>query len=117
MNLTIREFLEKQNIRINRDYRVYTGIRLSRFSIQKKIRYEKVQYNQHFENAYPIEVLEEYFKNNPIPIKNDDCEPINIEMIKLLPIKLFPHDLSGENLTTDGSNIFLGRKWIGYWKS
>lgn len=115
MNLTIREFLEKKGIKINRDYRVYIGHKLANFSIEKKIRYEKVLYNKHFENAHKIEVLDEFFKNNPIPLKTDDCEPITLEMIKILPIKLFATNLSGENLTTDGSNIFLGKKWIGYW--
>lgn len=115
MNLTIREFLEKKKIKINRDYRVYIGHKLAKFSIEKKIRYEKIQYNEHLENAHQIEVLEEFFKNNPIPIKNEDCQQITLEMIKILPIKLFANNLSGENLTTDGTNIFVGRKWIGYW--
>lgn len=115
MNLTIREFLEKKEIKINGKYRSYIGRKLAKFSIEKKIRYEKVQHNEHFENAHQIEVLEDFFKNNPIPLKTDDCEPITLEMIKILPIKIFATNLSGKNLTTDGENIFVGKKWIGYW--
>jgi len=116
MILTIREFLEKKEIKINRDYRSFIGRKLAKFSIEKKIRYEKVKFNEHIENAHQIEVLEEFFKNNPIPIKNEECDPITLEMIKILPIKLFAKNLKGDKLTTDGSNIFVGRKWIGYWE-
>jgi len=68
------------------------------------------------ENIYPISFLEEYFLNNPIPEYSENCEPISIEMIKLLPIKTHRMLCKSDNYTTDGINLFNGQnQYMGYW--
>lgn len=100
---------------MGRSFRTFIGQKVSKFSREKNVVYEKKQFYRNLENYFPEELLEEYFKTNPVPLKTDDCEPITIEMINVLPIKLFRQPKNNEHLTTDGENIFLGKKWIGYW--
>lgn len=98
-------------------FRTFIGRKVAVFSIEKTVNYKKLRHHKSLENHYPIEVLEEYFSLNPVPVKSDDCEPITMEMIKILPIKLLYMPKTNENITTDGTNVFLGKKWIGFWKN
>ena len=114
--ISIREFSKKNKITMGRTFRTFIGYKVARYSREKNVIYEKKRYYRCLENHFPEELLEEYFKINPVPLKTDFCEPITIEMIDILPIILIRKPITNENLTTDGENIFLGNKWIGYWK-
>ena len=113
--ISIREFSKKNKIVMGRSFRTFIGQKVAKFSREKNVVYEKKQFYRNLENYFPEELLEEYFKINPVPLKTDACEPITIEMISVLPIKLFRQPKNNEHLTTDGENIFLGKKWIGHW--
>lgn len=117
MNLTLREYEKEINQKIGRYYRCFIGRHIARFSISKNVRFEKIQFGNHLENSFPKEIIDEYFKTNPIPVKHENYEPISLEMIKLLPIRIFHKNLRDENLFTDGKNVFMKDTWIGYWKN
>lgn len=98
---------------IHYSWRGYIGRDIAKKARELGIRYEKINN----ENHYPIEFLESYFLENPVPIKNENCEPITLEMIKVLPIKLLVPTTYDLELTTDGKYIFHKTKCVGYWKN
>jgi len=103
--------IRKYTTTIIKPYRGYLGHIVAQEARNQNIPHEKL----HRENHYPKEFLDEYFKNNPTPTFNENCEPITIEMIKMLPIKIFRWPENNENLTSDGNHVFLGKKCIGFW--
>ncbi len=110
--ISIKNFDKK----IHFSYRKIIGYEIAKKAREEKISYQKIKVDEkYFENHYPNEFLQKYFKDNPIPTFNENCEPITVEMIKLLPIKLFFDTKKNDGLTTDGENIFLEKKWIGHW--
>jgi len=92
-------------------YRSYIGRKIAKYARENGIEYFK----ERNEINYPDGFLEKYFSENPIPVKNKDCEPITLEMIKILPIKMLFKPKTNENLTTDGINVFLRNKCVGFW--
>jgi len=104
--------IRKYTTTVIKPYRGYLGHIVAEQARKQNIPHEKL----HRENHYPKEFLDSYFKKNPAPIFNKKCKPITIEMMKLLPIKLFVWPESDENLTSDGKYVFLGKKAIGFWK-
>jgi hypothetical protein len=103
--------LRNYNKQIHRSYRCFIGKKVAQESRNQKIIYTRI----HNENHYPSEFLDEYFSKNPIPIKNNNCLPITLEMIKELPIKMLFYPNDSENLTSDGINVFFNDKCIGFW--
>lgn len=96
---------------MNKYYRTYIGRIVAKYARENSVEYFKVRN----EIVYPDGFLEKYFSENPIPIKNNDCEPITLEMIKILPIKMLFTPQTNDDLTSDGVNVFLEDKCIGFW--
>ena len=99
---------------LDNGYRSVVGLLVVKEYRKKNIGIEIEKKNN--ENIYPVSFLEEYFSNNPIPEYSENCEPITVEMIKVLPIKTYRMLCKSGNYTTDGTSVFNGEKqYIGYW--
>lgn len=104
--------IRNYNRNIHRSYRMFIGRKVAQVARDKKVIYERI-YN---ENHYPKEFLDFYFLENPVPEKNENCLSITLEMINQLPIQMLFKPENNDNLSSDGFNVFLGDKCIGFWK-
>ncbi|WP_395073803.1 hypothetical protein [Flavobacterium sp.] len=105
--------IKKFDPKINEDFRTFIGQLISEEARKQKIEYIKKKN----ENHYPNEFLNQYFRENPISYENENCEKITVEMIKLLPIRMFTNKYVEDQLTTDGSYIFHKTRMVGKWKT